>query len=46
MSVAKALDQCEEMRRVAESWSPQQTLQWAFETYGNEIAIASAFGPE
>lgn len=46
MSVAKALEQCEEMRRVAEFWTPQQTLQWAFKTYGSEIAIASAFGPE
>jgi phosphoadenosine phosphosulfate reductase len=46
MSAAKVPEEWEEMRRVAESWSPQQTLQWAFKTYGSEIAIASAFGPE
>ena len=30
----------------AESWSPQQTLSWAFDTYGNRVAISSAFGAE
>jgi phosphoadenosine phosphosulfate reductase len=30
----------------AESWSPQQVLAWAFETFGNEVAISSAFGAE
>ncbi len=28
----------------AESWSPQQVLAWAFETFGNRVAISSAFG--
>jgi len=46
MSAATALDQSESMRAIAESWAPQQTLRWAFETYGHDIAIASAFGPE
>lgn len=46
MPAPKVLDQCEKMRQVAESWTPQQVLQWAFESYGSEIAIASAFGPE
>jgi len=30
----------------AESWNPQQVLVWAFETFGNEVAISSAFGAE
>lgn len=28
----------------AESWSPQQVLAWAFETFGDRVAISSAFG--
>jgi phosphoadenosine phosphosulfate reductase len=30
----------------AESWNPQKVLSWAFETFGNEVAISSAFGAE
>lgn len=30
----------------AESWSPEQVLAWAFENYGNDVAIASGFGVE
>lgn len=30
----------------AESWNPQRVLSWAFETFGNEVAISSAFGAE
>ena len=30
----------------AEAWSPQQTLDWAFKTFGNQVAISSAFGAE
>jgi len=30
----------------AESWTPQHTLAWAFETFGNHVAISSAFGAE
>ncbi len=35
-----------EIQSVAESWSPQQVLGWAFEKFGSEVAIASAFGAE
>ena len=35
-----------ELHSAAESWSPQQVLAWAFETFGNRIAISSAFGAE
>lgn len=30
----------------AETWTPLQTLIWAFETFGNRVAISSAFGAE
>ncbi len=30
----------------AESWNPQRVLSWAFEAFGNEVAISSAFGAE
>lgn len=29
-----------------ESWTAQQVLAWAFDTFGNEVAISSAFGAE
>ena len=35
-----------ELHLTAESWSPQQVLAWAFETFGNRVAISSAFGAE
>src|SRR6202521_2774463 len=35
-----------ELHSTAESWSPQQVLAWAFETFGNRVAISSAFGAE
>jgi len=37
-------DKIAEVQLTAESWSPQQVLAWAFETFGNEVAISSAFG--
>jgi phosphoadenosine phosphosulfate reductase len=36
----------ESLQSAAESWSPQQVLSWAFETYGKNVAISSAFGVE
>jgi phosphoadenosine phosphosulfate reductase len=30
----------------AEGWTPQQVLSWVFETFGNRVAISSAFGVE
>jgi phosphoadenosine phosphosulfate reductase len=35
-----------EVQSTVESWSPQRVLSWAFETFGNEVAISSAFGAE
>ena len=39
-------DQIVELQSVAESWSPQQVLGWAFEKFGTGVAISSAFGAE
>jgi phosphoadenosine phosphosulfate reductase len=36
--------QIAEVQLKAETWSPQQVLAWAFETFGNRVAISSAFG--
>jgi phosphoadenosine phosphosulfate reductase len=33
-------------QNAAELWTPQHTLDWAFETFGNSVAISSAFGAE
>jgi phosphoadenosine phosphosulfate reductase len=30
----------------AENWTPQQVLNWAFDTFGSGVAISSAFGVE
>ena len=35
-----------EVQPLAESWTPQHVLTWAFETFGNRVAISSAFGAE
>jgi phosphoadenosine phosphosulfate reductase len=34
------------VQAAAEGWGPDQTLAWAFETFGNRVAISSAFGAE
>jgi phosphoadenosine phosphosulfate reductase len=39
-------DKIAEVQLAAESWSPQRVLAWAFATFGNEVAISSAFGAE
>lgn len=30
----------------SESWTPQQVLAWSFQTFGENVAISSAFGAE
>jgi len=35
-----------DVQAAAESWSPQRTLTWAIETFGNRVAISSACGVE
>ena len=36
----------EDVQIAAESWTAEQVLQWAFQTFGNDVAISSAFGVE
>jgi phosphoadenosine phosphosulfate reductase len=38
--------QIAEIPSTVERWPPQQVLSWAFATFGNEVAISSAFGAE
>lgn len=38
--------QIAEIPSTVERWTPQQVLSWAFATFGNEVAISSAFGAE
>ena len=39
-------DQIAELQNAAEHWTPQRTLTWAYQTFGNGVAISSAFGAE
>ena len=39
-------DEIVAVQQAAESWTPQRALAWAFETFGNRVAISSAFGAE
>lgn len=34
------------LQEAAEQWTPQRTLSWAFEHFGNSVAVSSAFGAE
>jgi phosphoadenosine phosphosulfate reductase len=36
----------EELQVMAEKWSPEETLRWAFGTFGDDIAMATGFGVE
>jgi len=38
--------QVAQVQAVAEAWSPQHVLSWAFRTFGKKVAISSAFGVE
>jgi len=42
----KIREKAAEVQSTAETWSPQRVLTWAFETFGNDVAISSAFGAE
>jgi phosphoadenosine phosphosulfate reductase len=35
-----------ELQAAAEAWEPERVLAWAFDTFGNAVAISSAFGVE
>ncbi len=36
----------QQVQTVAESWSPEQVLRWAFATFHKDVAMASGFGAE
>ncbi len=39
-------DRFERVHQVAEKWRPEQVLTWAWETFGNDVAMATGFGIE
>ena len=39
-------EQVAALQPATEHWTPQRTLAWAFETFGDRVAISSAFGAE
>jgi phosphoadenosine phosphosulfate reductase len=39
-------EQIQELQIAAEGWKPGRVLTWAFETFGDTVAISSAFGAE
>jgi phosphoadenosine phosphosulfate reductase len=39
-------DEITAVQSTAESWNPRRVLAWAFDTFGNDVAISSAFGAE
>ena len=41
-----AKDSLDQIGAAAESWKPEEVLAWAFNTYGENIAIATGFGVE
>ena len=42
----QVVDQIASVQSAAETWTPQHALTWAFETFGNRVAVSSAFGAE
>jgi phosphoadenosine phosphosulfate reductase len=39
-------DQIASLQLSAEQWTPQRTLAWAFDKFGESVALSSAFGAE
>jgi phosphoadenosine phosphosulfate reductase len=39
-------DLATKLQRIADDWTAEEVLRWAFEKFGSEIAISSAFGAE
>ena len=39
-------DEIATLQIAADAWTPQRTLAWAFDTFGRDVAISSAFGAE
>jgi phosphoadenosine phosphosulfate reductase len=36
----------EKVQAAAEAWAPEEVLRWAFDRFGRDVAISSAFGAE
>lgn len=45
-SIPQSPDQIAALQAAAEHWSPQHVLTWALDTFGQRVAISSAFGAE
>jgi phosphoadenosine phosphosulfate reductase len=39
-------EKIQQLKTASESWAPERVLDWAFTTFGNSVAISSAFGAE
>ncbi len=39
-------DEVGKLQTAAEAWSPERVLGWTFDTFGDRVAISSAFGAE
>jgi len=39
-------EEVKKLELTAETWKPERVLAWAFETFGDAVAISSAFGAE
>ncbi|MCU1314924.1 MAG: adenylylsulfate reductase, thioredoxin dependent, partial [Candidatus Acidoferrum typicum] len=39
-------EEVRELQIAAEAWKPERVLEWAFERFGETVAISSAFGVE
>jgi phosphoadenosine phosphosulfate reductase len=39
-------EEIQELQIAAETWKPQRILDWAFQSFGDTVAISSAFGVE
>src|SRR5580658_6081391 len=42
----KMKEDISKLQLAAEGWTPEKVLRWAFDSFGREIAISSAFGAE
>jgi phosphoadenosine phosphosulfate reductase len=46
MKQAALKEEVQELQVAAEGWKPERVLEWAFDTFGEGVAISSAFGAE
>ena len=41
-----AIEELSKLSAKMETWAPQEILAWAWETYGDKLTMATAFGAE